>query len=195
MSKLFVDEIAPKTTGTNIISPFSTSNVLEQLAMLCDGGTYTVPSGTYTSTNVTGLQQLSTTNTTLTGSEISYTPPAGTVCVVYEFCFAISFVDTHAIGHYRFFIDGVEAVYHRKSLGGYQAQQFVTAKSIIPIGGTANANTGKQSSWTSAKTLKMQAREYGSNNEQKVFAAIYWDGAGSNMFQQPSLTITALGGA
>ena len=195
MSKLYVDEIAPKTTGANIISPFSKSNVLEQLAMLCDGGTYTVSSGTYTSTNVTGVQNLTTTYTTLSGSEISYTPPTGATCVVYEFCFALTWADSHSIGHYKFFIDSDEAVYHRKSLGGTYSQQFITAKSIVPIGGTADTNTGRQASWTSAKTLKMQAREYASGNEQKVFASAYWDGASNAVFQQPTLTITALGGA
>ena len=195
MSKIYVDEIAPKTTGANIISPFGTSNVLEQLTMLCDGGTYSVPSGSYTSTNVTASQGLTSTYTTLSGSEISYTPPTGTTCVIYEFCFALSWTDSHSIAHYKFFIDSDEAVYHRKSLGGDNVQQFVTAKSIIPIGGTADTNTGRQASWTSAKTLKMQAREYGGGNEQLVFAARYWDGATNSMFQQPTLTITALGGS
>lgn len=193
-SKILVDEIAPKTTG-GLITTTGISNVLEQLAMLCDGGSYTVLSGTYTSTNVTASQGLTTTYTTLPGSEISYTPPTGTTCVVYEFCFALAWTDSHSIGHYKFFIDSDEAVYHRKSLGGTNSQQFVTAKSIIPIGGTADTNTGRQASWTSAKTLKMQAREYGSGNEQKVFASAYWDGAPSAMFQQPTLTITALGDA
>ena len=195
MSKLYVNEIAPKTTGTDIISPFNTGNVLEQLAMLCDGGTYIVPSGSYTSTNVTAGQNLTSTYTTLSGSEISYTPPTGTTCVIYEFCFANSWADSHSIAHYKFFIDGTEASYHRKSLGGQSSQQFTTAKSIIPIGGTANANTGRQASWTSAKILKMQGREYGSGNEQKIFTGSYWDGASTNMFQQPTLTITSLGGA
>ena len=30
------------------------------------------------------------------------------------------------------------------------SQQFITARSIIPIGGSANTNTGRQSSWTGA---------------------------------------------
>jgi len=54
MSKLYVDEIHSKTAG-GIITTTGLSNVKEQLAMLCDGGSYTVPSGTYTSTNVTAL--------------------------------------------------------------------------------------------------------------------------------------------
>ena len=42
------------------------------------------------------------------------------------------------------------------------------------------------------KTLKMQVREYGSGNEQKIYNSTYWDGSGGNEFQVPSLTITSL---
>ena len=117
---------------------------------------------------------------------------SGTTCVIYEFCFCTAFVDTNSIGHYKFFIDSDESVHHRKSLGGNASQQFITARSIIPIGGSANTNTGRQSSWTGAKTLKMQVREYGSGNEQKIYNSTYWDGSGGNEFQVPSLTITSL---
>ena len=171
----------------------SSSNIKERLAMLCDGGTYTVPSGSYTSTNVTASHQLTTTYADIAGSSISYTPPAGTTCVIYEFTFCLAFVDTNTIGHYKFFIDSDEAVFHRKSLGGNASQDYIRAQSIIPIGGSANTNTGRLASWTSAKTLKMQAREYGSGNEQKIFGSVYWDSTGSDEFQQPTLTITALG--
>ena len=171
----------------------SSSNVKEKLAMLCDGGTYTVSSGSYTSTAVTTVQNLTSSYVDMNGSSIAYTPPAGTTCVIYEFCFCTAFVDTNSIGHYKFFIDSDEAVHHRKSLGGNASQQFITARSIIPIGGSANTNTGRQSSWTGAKTLKMQVREYGSGNEQKIYNSTYWDGGGGNEFQVPSLTITSLG--
>ena len=63
------------------------TNVLEQLSMICDGQNYTVSSGTYTSQNVTALQILTTSYADVTGSTISYTPPAGATCVIYEFCF------------------------------------------------------------------------------------------------------------
>ena len=40
----------------------------------------------------------------------------------------------------------------------------------------------------------MTAREYhGSNNAVSLHETDYWDGAGTNMFSQPSLTITAIG--
>ena len=194
MSKLYVDEIHPKTTG-GLITTTGMSNVLEQLSMLCDGQNYTVSSGTYTSENVTTTQSLTTSYADITGSTISYTPPTGTVCVVYEFCFAASFADSFQISHYKFFIDSDEVVYQRRNLGGDGQQDFYTLKSVIPIGGTANTNTGRQSSWTSAKTLKMQAREYSATYEGNLHTSYYWDGAVSNQFHIPSLTITALGDA
>ena len=52
------------------------SNIKEQLAMICDGQNYTVSSGTYTPTNVTAAQALTTSYATVTGSELSYTPPS-----------------------------------------------------------------------------------------------------------------------
>jgi hypothetical protein len=169
------------------------SNVLEQLAMLCDGQNYTVSSGTYTSENVTAKQELTTSYVDITGSTISYTPPSGTTCVVYEFSFAASFTDAFQISHYKFFIDSDEVVYHRRNLGGDGQQTFYNLKSVIPIGGTADTNTGRQSSWTSAKTLKLQAREYSATYEGKLHSSYYWDGASSEQFHIPSLTITSLG--
>jgi len=169
------------------------SNIKEKLVMLCDGNNYTVSSGTYTSQSVTAKQELTTSYVDITGSTISYTPPTGATCVIYEFSFAASFADALVISHYKFFIDSDEVVYQRKNLGGDVQQAFINAKYIIPIGGSADTNTGRQSSWTSAKTLKMQVREYDANFEGNLHTGYYWDGAASEQFHIPSLTITALG--
>ena len=58
------------------------SNILERLAMLCDGEDYTVSSGTYTPTNVTAAAGTSSTFSTLGGSAITYTPPSGATGVL-----------------------------------------------------------------------------------------------------------------
>ena len=168
--------------------------VNEQLAMLCDGQNYTVSSGTYTSQNVTALQILNNTYADVTGSTISYTPPSGTTCVIYEFCFnAHTYNDSLAISHYKFFIDSDEVVYHRRNVGSTSYQEFQTFKSIIPIGGSADTNTGRQATWTTAKTLKLQARSYSAAADAKLHSTTYWDGSAANHFHIPSLTITALG--
>ena len=192
-SKILVDEIAPKTTGGAVKGA---SNVLETIPMLCDGGSYTGISGTYTPTNVTAAQPLTTTYTDLNGSVIDYTPPTGTVTVVYEFTMLHSVIDAHAIGHYKFFIDGTEVTNARKNVATSGNPEIpVVMRYIIPIGGTADSATGRQASWSGAKTLKMQGREYGSSNEATLFVTQYWDGAGSAQFSQPTLTITAIGSA
>ena len=61
------------------------------------------------------------------------------------------------------------------------------------IGGTANAATGRVASWTSAKTIKLMAREYGSSNESKVHGTQYTDNTGTDSFSRPCIGITAIG--
>ena len=192
-SKILVDEIAPKTTGGAVKGA---SNVLEMIPMLCDGESYTGISGTYTPTNVTAAQDLTTTYTNLNGSVISYTPPSGAVAVVYEFAMVYTRGDNHAIGHYKFFIDGTEVTNARRPTGVSVTPELpLIMRYIIPIGGTADSATGRQASWSGAKELKIQGREYGASNEVKLFSTYYWDGATSAQFCQPTLTITAIGSA
>ena len=198
MSKLYVNEIHPKTAGGTITTTgFSVGgNVKEVLTMLCDGGTYTVPSGDYTTTNVTAKQNLTTSFSDVNGSVVDYTPPAGTTVVVYEFNFGFTRGnDVHPIGSYIFFIDGVEVVSARHTLGVSSTPELVTTlKYVIPIGGTADTNTGRQASWSGAKTLKIQAREYSGSYEVNLFSTYHWAGGVSDEVSKPTLTITALGG-
>lgn len=168
--------------------------VLEVLAMNCDGEDYVVRSGTYTSTNVNSSLNLSTTYQVVTGSQITYTPPTGTKSVVYQFNFQIRGIDAHGIAHLKFFVDGTEIVYARTNLsansamaGRYQYQW------VVPIGGTTSSNTGRQSSWTTGKVMKLEAREYGSSNESRIHESAHWNGSGTNTFMAPSICITSIG--
>ena len=147
----------PAIDGSNLTG-LGGSNIKEKLVMLCDGQNYTVSSGTYTSTNVTTHQTMGTTSTDITGSSISYTPPTGTTMVIYEFVFAHNFHDTDTITHIRSFIDSDEVTSQRQSIqcyGAFNVEYHHTF--LIPIGGTADTATGRQASWTSAKTLKYKA--------------------------------------
>ena len=171
------------------------NNIKEQLAMLCDGGDYVVNSGTYTSENVTSNQGLTTSYADVTGSSISYAPPTGTLAVVYNFIFEFRQGGTHhGIGHFKFFIDSDEVVQARQGMSANSMlNDQMSYKYVIPIGGSANTNTGRQASWTTAKTLKMQAREHSSSNTVQLHRTYYWDGAASTQFRRPSLIITSIG--
>ena len=172
------------------------SNIKEQLVMLCDGNNYTVGSGTYTSTNVTAQQTMTTSSTDITGSSISYTAPSGTTMVIYQFVFSYSFVDSNTITHFRTFIDSDEVSSQRQSVQTYSAMNEEYHHTIlIPIGGSADTATDRQATWSGAKTIKIQGRSYSTDYEARIHSLRNWDGAGtgSSMIRKPQLIITSLG--
>ena len=169
--------------------------ILEQFYHPCDGSTIATAGGNVTLTNVTAGYTPTTSYTTTTGSEISYVPPTGTTMVIYKFNYYHSVVDDHNITHNKFFIDSDEVTYQRYSMSAHiHLETPVTVEIGIPIGGTANTNTGRQASWSSAKTLKLTSRSYSSVVEAKHHHTFYWDGSSNQEhFRIPSIGITAIG--
>lgn len=161
-------------------------NIKEELVMLCDGQDYTVSSGTYTSYNVTTGQTASTSETTANGSVINYTPPSGTTMVKYEFHFHHGYVDNLPLTHIKFYVAGVAAT---KQTTTVSDEQPATARFLVPIGGVADAATGRQATWTGAKELKCTITAHGSGNEGKIHDRYY----PSTGLVIPSLTITSYG--
>jgi hypothetical protein len=182
---------------TNVTAlPFDAgSNIKEQLSMLCDGGSYTVSSGTYTSTNVTAAQSLTSTHTEVTGSSVNYTPPTGTTAVLYQFNFT-SVYETNNIQytHLKMQIAGTDITNSRQTLNAQTYLQGLwTFQYLIPIGGTADTATGRQATWTGAKVLRLMAREYDGTYQGRLHMSEMWDGSGTDVFRQPTVTITAMG--
>ncbi len=197
MSKLFVNEIGPKQGSTVSITGLNlaASNVKEVLAMLCDGQSYTVSSGTYIPTNVTSSFGTNNSFGSIAGSAITYTPPAGTTAVLYEFIFQISAASgSHNILSARLHINGTEVTDSRTHIGANSnLGTIVNFKYLIPIGGTADTATGRQATWTTAKSLEIQGRRHSTSNEPRLHGSYYYNGSASNQFHRPSLIITAYG--
>jgi hypothetical protein len=166
--------------------------VIENIAMLIDGTSRTAKSGTYSAINLGSQQTTTTSYADVVGSDISYTPPAGTRLVIYRYHFSSFWTATaHSIQHFKFFIDGVEVLHARHNRSRTYYEGRCTFEWPILIGGTPNSNTGRLASWTTAKILKMQTRRYGSNS-QDLFSTVYWDGAGSSQFNRPMINIIAI---
>ena len=177
-----------------ILSPANTGRVKEVVPLVCNGSSVTVESGTYTSVNVTATYNSTSSYADLTGSKLTYTPPAGTTTVIYEFSFGYGYVDATAHFHLKFFIAGAEVVHGRRLTTGYShTGSVVPYRWVIQIGGDENANTGQLSSWTSRKELNMQFRDYSASLQGKMHGTTYWDGTGGNQLMVPTLTITSLG--
>jgi hypothetical protein len=179
------------------------SNIIEQIHGVCDGRSVTVPSGTYTMPNVTALQALTGSYADVTGSSFTYNPPSGTTKVVYNLHTWFVRDGDYPLGHFRFYVDSDEATKFRKTLYGAYLIYPVDLKYIITIGGSADTANANVASWSSNKTMKIQAREYtdgsgGSTNTGNMHKMVYFDGTSASgsgngsTYIAPTLTITAL---
>ena len=195
MSQLRVANVA-NAGGTNVLVngyPTQPGQIIEYLTSPCDGSSVTGLSGSYSTESVTAGMALTTSYADVTGSSITYTPPAGATKVIYRFNYMISWTDdTHAIVHVKFLIDGVEVLHARRTHASQYFEDTATFEWTVNINGTANANTGRQASWTSPKTLKLSAREYGASDEMALHQTHYWDGAPGVFFSMPTITIIAI---
>ena len=181
----------PNSVGTGKINH---GNVLEQFFSPCDGSAITVPSGTYTVSDVTAEQDLTSSFATCSGSSISYTPPAGTTMVIYEYHFQIRYKDQTPMVHFRTSIGGTEVTNFRRTQRADYQNMYDSLKFCFHIGGSASTTTGRQATWTSAKTILIEAREYGSDQEAYLHSQDRWDGATVTAYvTKPSIGITAIG--
>lgn len=176
------------------------SNILEVVSGTCDGRSITVNSGTYTLGNVTTFQDLSTGYADLTGSSIAYTPPSNANHVLYRFDFGWDSTASTGISHFKLMIDGTEVVPAYKCIsnlysgnhghhhGHHMASMFYNFDLTASSDDAAN---GKFASWTTAKTIKVQAREYSSTYQAAVHHNVYYSSFGTSQYTKPSLTIKA----
>ena len=170
-----------------------TNEVLEQFFYPCNGETVTTSAGDITLPDVDAVQNGTTTYVDLTGSSIAYTPPSGTKTVVYKFQFWHGRGgDSEQIGHFKFFIDSDEVTDAYLTHGGEDKQDLLTYEWPVRIGGNADTATGRVASWSSAKTLKLQYRDYGNSNDTRAHECEHSDGGGTNRFVRPRIGITAL---
>jgi len=173
--------------------PTQTGQIIECLSSPCDGSTVVGLSGSYTWPSVIVGQSLTTTYADASGSSISYIPPSNATKVIYEYTANLGWNNAHAISHWRLYIDGIEVVYARTNRSGYYPEDKTTLKWVFNIGNSTDNNTGRQATWTTAKILKWQVRDYGTGNRRlRLHTTTYWDGAGGNQFSMPILTLTAI---
>lgn len=194
-SAITINGSAISLGGSTTVSAYTppAGTVLEEFLLPCDGSQITIGSGTYTMPDQDAALDLTQVYQDLAASQISYTPPSGTQLVIYEFIFAAGRGNNNPLGHFKLFLDGTEVsdarltVYNYGGGGGHS-----TFKWGFAIGGSATDATGRVSSWSSAKTIKIQGREYGGSNQVKLYQYHHWDGTGSDQFVRPLLSIKAI---
>ena len=188
----------PGNADGTILSSTSGSSiqVLEQFYSPCDGSTIATSGGNITLSNITARQQCTSSFANLTGSNISYVPPSGTTQVIYTFQFAISNDgDNNGLLYAGFTVDGNEATDARftERLSTNYWDTIKTFTWGINIGGSTTAATGRLASWTSAKSLNIDIREHGNDNESQVHYVQNWASGPINQVRKPCIGITAIG--
>jgi len=183
----------------------TSSNILEIIQGSADGRSITVGSGTYTLQNVTAYQTGSTSYADVTGSSISYTPPAGTKYILYRFDMQFGSHNSSAISHWYIDVDGTIITKSKKTLSGnysgnhghiHQGYHQVFYWVFDLTADSDNAAQGKFSSWNSAKTIKVRYRNYNTTYKAAPHKNTYRDGTGASgnfTFHIPTLTVIAYG--
>ena len=184
-----------KTDGSgNLAFATVASPIKEQFYSPCDGSAIALNQGSTTLPDVTAAVTPGTSFADLAGTSISYVPPSGTTNVIYEFNFHYFNKDSDPYFSFAFYIDSDEVTQARCGYGGQYNKGNVSFKWGINIGGSADTTSGRLASWSSAKTLKIQATQYSNTREATLFQTSHWTGAGtSGVFSCPSLGITAIG--
>ena len=166
---------------------YQSGEIIETIACMCDGSTVSVQSGDYTITNVSAAQASTSSHVVMTGSQIDYTPPAGTKRVLYRYNFKFDVTGYSGISHFKFQIDGTDVVPASRnyssnyaSTNWHHANLELGIEWVIDCNAASNdAANGKFTSWTSAKTLRGTHRHYGGGYSHSLHNNVWWDGGGA----------------
>ena len=174
-------------TWATVSTTPSPGEIIETLMGQCDGRQVAVGSGTYTLTDVTVQQILSTSYADITGSSISYTPPSGTKHLLYRFGFKYDSTELVGLGHFEIQVDGNAVEPSRKSFAGGNAweasagEMYAVMEYVFNLNvGSTDTSEGEFNGWTGAKTIKVRGRDYSATQGGRCHMNTYWDGSGAS---------------
>jgi hypothetical protein len=188
---------------TDIFPAASGNSVLEVVQGICDGRVITVPSGTYTLPNVTAEQIYNTSYSDVTGSSITYTPPENAKYVLYRFDFKWLSQGSSGLSHFRLYMDSTEVIPAYRHCAGQYSGSHSNSHANLPMmveyvfdltAVSDDIANGKLAGWTSAKTIKVQARGYTSTYIPAAHGNQWFDGTsatGAREYTKPVLNIIA----
>ena len=188
---------------TDIFPAPASNTVLEVIQGICDGRVITVPSGTYTLPNVTAEQIHNTSYSDVTGSSITYTPPENAKYVLYRFDFKWLSHGSSGITHFRLYLDSTEIIPAYRQCAGQYSGSHSNNHANLPMmvdyvfdltASSDDIANGELAGWTSAKTIKVQARGYNTTYVPGAHGNHWFDGTsatGAREYTKPVLNIIA----
>ena len=178
------------TAQTSLPATPSPGTIMETFAGMCDGRSITVPSGTYTLQNVSGTQIAESGFTDITGSVISYKPPAGTKSVVYEFNFQHTSYNANGISYCKMVVDGIDINPSRFVVSDNSTNSQVHFMQTLRIGVTEATSSGDYETWPSNKTISLQFNYHGGSHRGQAHGQYYT--SSFDTYRIPNIRITAI---
>lgn len=189
---------------SSIFPSSSSNNILEIIDGVADGRTITANSNSYTFQNVTSSTTLTDSYQDVPGTSISYTPPSGATQVAVKYYFKHRGNGYSGIMGYKIVVDGTTVLPSNKHVAGNYSNgannhpQFLCHASYVfdLTGSSDNISQGIFSSWTTDKTIKVQARRYSSTYQAIVNSNRWFDGGGASGTREvdkPVIQIIAYG--
>jgi len=189
---------------SSIFPSSSGNNVLEVIDGVADGRTITANSNSYTFQNVTSSTTLNDSYQDVPGTTISYTPPDGATQVAIKYYFKHRGNGYSGIMGYKILVDGTTVLPSNKHVAGNYSNgannhpQFLCQASYVfdLTGSSDNISQGIFSNWTTAKTIKVQARRYNSTYQAIVNSNRWFDAtnaSGTREVDKPVIQIIAYG--
>ena len=183
-----------------ITREYNPGEIIETIQGKANGRYVTVQSGRYLLPNVGDVQDLTSTHTTITGSNFEYTPPPGTTRVIYEFWCFLRQGDNRPICHFQGRVDGTIVNDSRHTYrdttttGVNDPQKWIYNHMCISIGEVSSDNIagGQVATWNGPRTIDFTAREYSDTYEGRLHKTNHWDGGGSDILVRPTIKITAI---
>ena len=189
------------TVSFPVAPPYRPGEIIEAIVGTCDGRTVTGLSGNYTITDVTAIQNGTTTDTLINGSSITYTPPAGTKKVLYRFTYHWDNAENSGISHHKLFLEGTEIIPAFKAIAGnyvtnHHNTMSVTLEHVIVCDHTSDDQAnGLLNGWTTAKNIQCKFREHSGSYECSLHKNHWRDGTTASApynLHKPQLDLIAI---
>ena len=189
-----------------IMREYNPGEIIEELNTVCNGRPVTVLSGTYTPSNVTGVQTSSATHTEITGSNITYNKPAGATRIYYKFACQWEDANNGALTNFKI------RVFHNGDWRDVNLSRYLHSAQYVNDGNnhgsawvinefvfecdadTESQHDGRFLSSKTSYTFDVTWRQHGTGTgyQSKLHLNDWWDGSGTNILHPPQLTIRAI---
>jgi len=193
---------ALEVAGKIIKTEYNPGELIECLDTIANGKECTLSSGSYTPTNVTAVQDLSTSFTDINGSVFTYNVPVGTKRLVYDFWVYMRDKDVGPLLHFKGFTtpDGSSSYTSvntsratwRAATSGADYQIWIHNRMVLFDHSSEVLGDGLLNSLGgTTRKLKFQCREYSTTYEAKFHQTNSWDGGGTDIIVVPQIRIAA----